>query len=280
MSFSFTKMQGAGNDFLLVQGEEQDWPALAPALCDRHFGAGADGLLVALPSDRADVRMRMYNPDGTEDDCGNGLRCLGLYAVRRGLVPAREFRVETLSGIKTARVDPSDGPEARVTTDLGRADLRPASIPALFPGERALGVSLEAGGETLTVHSLSTGSAHTVVFEMPDEERFRRLSPLLEHHPAFPERTSVMWTEIREPDHARVRIWERGAGETLACGTGAAAVATACYVTGRTGNRVAVASRGGTLRVEVGDDLSLRLTGPAAFVYEGVWGGPGKLRSV
>jgi diaminopimelate epimerase len=273
MEFAFVKMHGAGNDFVVVEGEWEDWAALAPDLCDRRAGAGADGILVALPSATADVRMRMYNPDGTEDECGNGLRCLALYALRRGLVREPGFRVQTLAGVRGVRVEDREGREARVTTDLGRASLSPASIPALTDREDLLGFALPVGDETLEAHSLSTGTAHTVVFETPDAERFRRLSPRIEHHPMFPERTSVLWTEVTGSDSVRVRIWERGVGETLACGTGAAAVAAAAHLAGRTGPRVAVTSRGGTLEVVVGEKLSLTLTGPAAFVYEGIRSG-------
>ena len=275
MSFSFTKMHGAGNDFPVLHADAapaETWPELARRLCDRHFGAGGDGLLVALPSSVADVRMRMFNPDGTEDECGNGLRCLALFAVNSGLVAGSEFSVETISGVKRAKVE-GRGDLATVTLEFGRADLSPAAVPTLLPGDPARGATLEVDGETLTVHPLSTGTAHTILFERPDEARFQRLSPLLELHPAFPERTSIMWTEVMAPDYARVRIWERGAGETLACGTGACAVAVAGYINGRTGRRVAVESRGGTLVVEVGEDLSLRLTGPATRVYEGRWVG-------
>lgn len=288
----FSKLQGAGNDFVLIDGTRgsgRDWSALAVTMCDRHFGVGADGLLVLLPSDRADVRMRMFNRDGTEDDCGNGLRCAALYARRRGLVDRPEFRVESLSGVKRARVPdhpptggaaaPGDlsvagGGAVEVTIDLGRAELAPAAVPVVHDGDHALGMALEVDGENLEVHSLSTGTAHTVIFEMPDEARFQRLSPLLEHHPAYPERTSVLWTEMTGPNQARVRIWERGVGETLACGTGASAVALAAHRSGRSGNQVAVTSRGGTLAIELGTDLSIRLSGPAAFVYEGEWTGP------
>jgi diaminopimelate epimerase len=182
-----------------------------------------------------------------------------------------EFRVETLSGIRYLQVEDGGGPVARVKATMGRAVLDPAAIPARFPGPNALGVPLEVDGETLKVHSLSTGTAHTVIFETPDEERFQRLSPLIEHHPAFPERTSVLWTEAPHPKGLRVRIWERGAGETLACGTGACAAAVAAWLAGETVRRVEVVSRGGVLEVEVGLELDLWLTGPAAFVYEGEW---------
>jgi diaminopimelate epimerase len=267
----FWKMHGAGNDFVVVEGKSHDWSALAPVLCNRRSGVGADGVLVALPTDGADVRMRMFNPDGTEDECGNGLRCLALYAVRRGLVARAEFAIRSLSGVKAARVESEDLPEASVTIDMGRARLEPAAVPVLVPGPDALDLSIDVDGETLHASALSTGTAHTVIFEMPDEARFQRLSPRLEHHPLFPERTSVLWTVVEAPDRARVRIWERAAGETLACGTGACAVAAAAHLTGRTGPRVAVTSRGGTLVVQVGLDLTLRMTGPAAIVYEGAF---------
>jgi diaminopimelate epimerase len=270
MRIPFSKMQGAGNDFVVVTGDERDWAALATEVCDRRAGAGADGVLVALPSAGADVRMRMYNPDGTEDECGNGLRCLALYACSRGLVKARRFTVETLSGVKEVAVSGGEA-EALVAAEMGWASLDPADVPAHLPPWSAEGAALDVGGEMLRVHALSTGTAHAVIFGIPDEVRFQRLSPLIEHHPAFPERTSVMWTELLDEAHARVRIWERAAGETLACGTGACAVAAAAHVTGRAGRRLEVASRGGVLTVDVGPGLALRMTGPAAFVYEGVW---------
>lgn len=278
MSFAFAKMQGAGNDFVVVRGEDHDWSALAPQICARHFGVGSDGILVALPSDVADVRMRMYNPDGTEDECGNGLRCLALYALAEGLVRGHAFQVETLSGVKKVSVLATGIREngaphwkhASVTADMGAPQLAPAAIPALVDADSALGIQIEVGGETIEAHALSTGTAHTVIFEAVTEERFARLSPLLEHHTLFPERTSIMWSEPLGADRFRIRIWERGAGETLACGTGACAVATAAFLTGRADRRVEIESRGGLLNVEIGEDLSLRMTGPASFVCRGV----------
>jgi diaminopimelate epimerase len=266
-------MHGAGNDFIVVRGEEQDWSALAPRICDRHFGIGSDGILVALPSERADVRMRMYNPDGTEDDCGNGIRCLALFAVTEGLVSGTEFQIETLSGIKQIRFEPVSAGEARVSVGMGRPSLAPASIPARWEGEHALGFPLEVEGELLDAHSVYTGTAHTVLFDQVEEDRFQRLSPLLELHPVFPERTSVLWTHPLAPDRFGVRIWERGVGETYACGTGACAVAVTAHLTGRSRRRVEVVSKGGTLTVEIADDLSLRMTGPAALVYQGTYCG-------
>jgi diaminopimelate epimerase len=274
VALPFTKMQGAGNDFVVVDGEPpRDWPAVARALCARHVGVGADGLLVALPAEDAHLRMRMFNPDGSEDDCGNGLRCLALYARLRRLAPADEFVIRTLSGLKRVWVHgdhPAPEAAAEVTADLGRALLTPADLPALAP-DPPLDYVLDAGGESLTASTVFTGSTHTVVFETPEDARFHRLSPLIEQHPAFPERTSVLWAEVTGPETARVRIWERGVGETLACGTGAAAVAVVAHLTGRAGPSVAVSSRGGVLRVTVGPDLRLTQRGPAAVVFEGVW---------
>lgn len=268
MSIPFHKMQGAGNDFIVVRGEDRDWSALAPAMCDRHRGIGADGILVALESDKAELRMRMFNPDGTEDECGNGLRCIVRYAHEMGLITYPAFSVETLSGIRACEILAS----GLVRTGLGRADLRPSAVPVNWPRGNALGFPLKVGAEELEAYSLSTGTAHTVLFEMPDEARFQRLSPRIEVHKLFPERTSILWTHMENADRARIRIWERGAGETLACGTGAAAVAVAAFVTKRAGPRLEVTSRGGTLVVQVSIDLEIELTGPAEFVYEGEWG--------
>ena len=271
MSFSFAKMHGAGNDFIVVRGEGQDWAALAPRICARQFGIGSDGILVALPSERADVRMQMYNPDGTEDDCGNGIRCLALFAAAEGMVSGSEFRIETLSGIKGIRLERLGAVAAAVSVGMGVPSLAPSAIPALVGGEHALGFPLPVDGETLDAYSIYTGTAHTVLFEEVDDVRFRRLSPLLEHHETFPERTSVLWSYPLGLDRFGVRIWERGVGETLACGTGACAVATVAQLTGRAGRRVEVVSRGGTLVIDVTEDGSLRMTGPAAFVYRGAW---------
>src|SRR5688572_4968958 len=189
MSIRFQKMQGAGNDFIVVRGEEHDWSALAPALCERHKGIGADGILVALPSEKGDLRMRMFNPDGTEDECGNGLRCICLYARELGLVKERFFKVQTLSGIRACEVLETEG-SPQVRTELGRADLRPSAVPVEWPEGNALGFPLRIGAEMLDAYSLSTGTAHTIIFGIPDEARFQRLSPRIEVHKLFPERTS------------------------------------------------------------------------------------------
>jgi diaminopimelate epimerase len=278
----FVKMHGAGNDFVLPLIPESDLPLpppeLARALCRRHLGIGADGMLLAgVPTRRgAELRMRMFNPDGTEDECGNGLRCFALHAVEHGLVATRSFAVETLKGIRRCKVHSGPQGAADVSVELGVASTRPEDVPTLLSWEPAPGspgalVSVE--GEHVAAYPISTGTAHLVIFDTPNEQRFQRLSPLLEHHPAFPERTSVLWVEMLSPAAARVRIWERGVGETLACGTGACAVAAVARLTGRSGTEVAVTSPGGTLLVQTGPDLRLTLTGPARTVFHGVWRG-------
>jgi len=275
----FWKYHGAGNSFALLEGrhgDERDWPSLAQALCAHHTGVGADGLLVVLPSEVANLRMRMFNPDGSEDMCGNGLRCVALHAVERGRA-AGAFRVETLAGVRRVDVVSHRDPHAVVAAGMGRADLRPEAIPANLPGADARGIELEAGGTWLRATALSTGSAHCVILgPPPDEAEFQRLSPLIEHHPLFPERVSVIWTTVAGQDALRLRIWERGAGETWACGTGACAAAVAAHLEKLCGCEVAVSSRGGTLRVAIGPELELTLTGPAARVFRGVWPDAGR----
>jgi diaminopimelate epimerase len=280
----FLKMDAASNDFVLVDAREvgeRDWVALARELCARHTGVGSDGLLVVGPSEVADFRFRMFNPDGTEDHCGNGIRCgLLCWADGRGEWRETELSAETLAGVVRARGWRSDSGQVSFEVAMGRADFSPESVPARLGPGPLLGVPLEVEGEELRVTSLSTGTAHTVIFgrEPISEERFQRLSPRIENHPAFPERTSVLWTQIPEGEGPfRVRIWERAVGETLACGTGACAVAAAAWAHGLAEGEVAVRSAGGTLSVKRDAEGVLYLTGPVRYVFGGEWmGGAGR----
>ncbi|MBI3910785.1 MAG: diaminopimelate epimerase [Armatimonadetes bacterium] len=270
MILPFVKMQAAGNDFVAIDGRslpEQEWSAVARALCDRHRGVGADGLLLLLLCPEADFRLRMFNPDGTEDTCGNGLRCAARYAAHREWASRSEMRVLTRSGIQSAVLEP----DGQVTVSLGRASFHPGDIPARTDAPEIIDWPLGTPAGELRITSLTTGSAHTVIFGATPvgEEQFQAVSPWLETHPLFPERTSVLWATPLGPNFFQVRIWERGAGETLACGTGAAAVAAAACRLGRARSPVGVRSRGGTLTVAVGNDLHLRLTGPAVEVFRG-----------
>ena len=275
----FHKMHGAGNDFVLLDAlrapisPHLDTARAAQLLCARHFGVGADGLLALETSEAADLKMRMWNPDGTPDMCGNGLRCVAALAHRLKHVQKTEFRVETIAGIRAVELC-SDG---RIKTAMGAPQLAPAVVP-LRAGSPVLqdGALEIAGREIPNVTALSTGSTHTVIFlDAPlGEDEFQSLSPLLENHPLFPARTSVMWAVGAGANRFKIRIWERGAGETLACGTGACAVAVAAQLSGRARGPVEIESRGGILEVEWNaPDGEIYLTGRASYVFAGVWRG-------
>ncbi|MGC8835028.1 MAG: diaminopimelate epimerase, partial [Armatimonadota bacterium] len=253
---------------------ELAWSRLAVEMCRRRTGVGSDGLLVLLNSKTADFRMRMFNPDGSEDHCGNGLRCTAAYySCVEGVPPNVVLRVETSAGERSAVVLDL-GPPALVKASMGRPELRPSLIPANFDGETVVRRPLRVLDRELEVTSLSVGTTHTVVFapEALWERDFALLSPAIEVHPAYPERTSVLWTDVIRPDRILVRIWERGVGETLGCGTGACAVAVAARLAGFTvAPRIEVVSRGGSLYVEWDGEGDVYLTGPARFVFKGEW---------
>lgn len=270
---SFLKVHGLGNDFVLLDGiayhySELDFEAFAIAACDRHRGVGADGLLLLTPSKIAAVRMRMWNPDGTEDMCGNGLRCIARVAHLRGYA-GTEFFVETLAGLRSARIEP----DGNVRVSMGEPSWEFADIPMIAPdGLSPREYTLHADGESFDASSLSTGSTHTVLWrgELPDDEEFFHFSPLLEVHPWFSERTTVLWAAATGSG-VSLRIWERGVGETLACGTGACAAAVAALDTGRVAHGpVQVRSKGGNLNIEWTED-GIWKTGPAEVAFEGRW---------
>lgn len=268
----FSKMQGVGNDFVVVAEEavsSLSLPDLARQLCQRRFAIGADGLLVVGRGSRHAVRMRMFNPDGTEDMCGNGLRCVAKWAVLRGLTVDARFVVETIDGDKRVELLP----DGKVRAELGEPRLEPLQIPVLATQSPVKDLPVETPGGVVYVTALSTGSTHSVLFadSLPDDERFLRDSPAIENHPVFPQRTSVLWTVVESPSRLRLRIWERGAGETLACGTGACAAAVAAQLHGLAGEFVDVYSAGGVLHVEWRPGEPIYLTGAAELVYEGCY---------
>ncbi len=280
-AFPFTKMHGAGNDFVVLDALAhpnwltQNFSLAAQQLCARHFGIGGDGLLLLMPADNGDdFRMRMWNPDGSEDMCGNGLRCLAHLAHLRDYV-GDEFRAQTLSGSHRGRRLSS----GEFALEMGAPQFDFAEIPLQrsldFEGENALDYSLTIEGERIgPLSSVSTGSTHTVLWSDSAtlEKRFLHWSPHLEIHPAFPERSSILWAQVLADDKIAVRIWERGVGETLACGTGACAVAVTAMATGRSdANEVVVASKGGDLRVRWRPNEEMWLSGPAQVVFEGFW---------
>ena len=271
-TLEFTKMQGAGNDFVVLDGLSDELAGLdrlARFLADRRFGIGADQILVVRPSRSADFRMDIWNADGSRAEmCANGIRAFYEYLRQRGLTHADEITVETLGGV----VRPRRAGEGRVRVELGRPVLEPAKIPTTLPGEGPLlEVPLDVDGEVVRVSCVSMGNPHAVLF-VPDVDAapVERLGPRIEHHPAFPNRVNVEFVEVVARDRVRQRTWERGAGETLACGSGACAVTVACVLGGRTERRVCVVLRGGELEIAwERDDAPVVMTGPAARVFTG-----------
>jgi len=275
----FVKMHGTGNDFVLLeaQGDERDWPRLARTMCDRHFGVGADGLILVLPSSRADVRMRMFNPDGSEAEmCGNGLRCIVKYAVEGGLAHPRDGRidVETPAGVLSAQTFSDGRTVERVRVSMGVPRFAPAEIPVLVEAKRPIvDLPLAVGGHALRLTCVSMGNPHAVHFldgpvaAFPLEE----VGPLVEHHSLFPQRVNFEVAQVLAADRIEARVWERGAGPTLACGSGASATVVAARLQSRVGERVDITLPGGTLVIEWDGGGEVYLTGPAERVFAGEW---------
>ncbi len=271
----FTKMHGCGNDFIVLDGISHELPPLEPLaarLADRNFGIGADQLLVVRPAGTAaaDFRMEIFNADGSQVEmCANGIRCCYKFLRDRGHTDADEIGVETLSGV----VRPRWAGEDRVSVDMGRPILEPAKIPTrLGSGEGpVIDAPLTVAGEILKVSSVSMGNPHAVInVDDPERAELERLGPLVEQHPAFPNRTNVEFVTPVSRNRIRQRTWERGTGETLACGSGACAVAVVSILRGVVDRSVTIELRGGELAIEwPSDDAQVRMTGPAAEVYTG-----------
>ena len=271
----FTKMHGAGNDFVVLDGIRERLPALEPLarrLADRHFGIGFDQLLVVRPSRTADFRMEIYNADGSQVEmCANGIRCFFQYLREAGHTSLDELRVETLSGV----VMPRWAGPGRVTVDMGPPVLAPAKIPTRLgdpagPGP-VLDARLELDGQALRISSVSMGNPHCVVYvDDVDSAPVETLGPKLERHEAFPNRVNVEFVQVVARDHVRQRTWERGAGETMACGSGACATVVASILRRVTDARVRVELRGGELDIQwAGASASVFMTGPTASVFTG-----------
>ncbi len=276
----FTKMQGCGNDYLYVDtfGETvADPAALARAMSDRRYGVGADGLILIQPTLKADIGMEMYNSDGSRSPmCGNGLRGLCKYAYEHGLVSKTEFEVETGAGVLPVRLHLLDGRVERVTVTMGEPRLNRQDLPMEGPAGTAIDVRVKAGTHEVVGTAVSMGNPHFVVFVEGDVDRFpvEVVGPAVETHPLFPERVNTEFVQILGRRDVRQRTWERGAGETWACGSGACAVAVAGVVTGRTESPLTVHLRGGDLEIAwEGKGKPVVMTGPAVEVFSGVWTG-------
>jgi diaminopimelate epimerase len=264
----FTKMHGCGNDFIFVDGREPlaaDLGELAKRLCHRRFGIGADQLLALRPSEVADFKMEIYNADGSQVEmCGNGIRCFARYVYDRGLTRKTELEVETLAGIVRPRLVGE-----LVEVDMGEPILEGRRIPVARDG-LVLDHPLTVEGKTFSVSCVSMGNPHCVV-HVEDVAGFEveRLGPRFEHHPFFPKRVNTEFVEVLAPHEIRMRVWERGAGETYACGTGACAAVVAGALTGRNGCAVTVHLAGGDLAIEWRSDNHVYMTGPAVEVFSG-----------
>jgi diaminopimelate epimerase len=271
-------MQGCGNDYVYVDAFHnavEDPAALAKAMSDRRFGIGSDGLILILPSDRADLRMRMWNADGSEAEmCGNGIRCVAKLAYERGLVPRKpRLSAETGAGVLGLDLALRDGRVDAVTVDMGTPGLERSEIPMDGPSGRVVDEPITAGDRVFAVTCVSMGNPHCVTFvERVKDFPVERYGPLLERHDAFPRRTNVEFVEVTSRKEVVQRTWERGAGETWACGTGASAVCVAGVLTGRTDRSVRIHLRGGDLLLSWDEaDGRVRMTGPAVTVFEGEW---------
>ncbi len=274
----FTKMQGAGNDYLYLDCFRNPIPhdpaGLSRAISDRHFGVGSDGLILICPSDRADARMRMFNADGSEAEmCGNGIRCLAKFLYDHGLVRKPTLTVETGRGVLTLELQVQSGSVRQVRVDMGEPILEAARIPTTLPGDPPIDVPLTLRDNTLRVTCVSMGNPHCITFvDALTDALVLGVGPRVEQHPAFPRRTNAEFVQVAGPEEVSVRVWERGSGETLACGTGACAVVVAGVLTGQTGRHLVTHLPGGDLQLYWSQtDNHVYMTGPAVEVFSGDW---------
>lgn len=271
MRITFTKLHGCANDYLFVDCLERplEQPeAVSRILSERHRGVGSDGLILVCPSADADFRMEMYNADGSRGAmCGNGIRAFAKYVADRGLTSADHLRIDTDSGIKTLDLERRDGKVTSVTVDMGKPILEGREIPVDADG-RVLDRPLEVEGRVWTVSCVSMGNPHCVTFdEEPDRLDVASIGPSFDRHPFFPKRVNTEFVRVDSRRHLTMRVWERGSGETMACGTGACAVAVVAALTGRADRRVTVTLLGGDLEIEYRDDEAVLMTGPAEEVF-------------
>ena len=274
----FTKMHGAGNDYVYIDCFRNPMPhdpvGLSRAISDRHFGVGSDGLILICPSDKADARMRMFNADGSEAEmCGNGIRCVAKFLHDHGLVRKPVLTIETGRGVLTLELEIEAGCVRQVRVDMGEPILEADRIPTTLPGDPPIDVPLRVAEQTLKVTCLSMGNPHCVTFvNAVDDALVGGVGPKIERHEVFPRRTNAEFVCLDGPEEVTVRVWERGSGETLACGTGACAVVVAGTLTRRTQRRITAHLPGGDLRLHWSDkDNHVYLTGPAVEVFSGEW---------
>ena len=275
----FVKLHGTGNDFIVVDGRtgDSEWPAIAERICDRHVGVGADGLLVALPSEAADLRMALYNADGSEaETSGNGVRCFVKYAVDGGLASLRDstMTIETLAGVITVTATVADDRVTAARVGMGRPRFAPQEIPVAVEAEPPITeLPLAIDDQTLAVACLSMGNPHAVHFiqENVDDFPLETIGPRVERHALFPSRINFEVAQVQSRERIVMRVWERGVGPTLSCGTGAAAVMVAARLRELVGNKAELLVPGGALTLEWDGEGEVYLTGPVAEVFTGEW---------
>ncbi len=271
----FTKMQGLGNDYVYVNcfKEKIENPVqFAIQVSDRHYGVGSDGLIMINPSEVADCEMEMYNADGSRSEmCGNGIRCVGKYVYDYGLTDKTSISVETLAGIKYLDFTIEDGKVKLVKVDMGSPELVPEKIPVVAEGDTAINTPIVVGDETYYMTCVSMGNPHTVIY-VDDVKGFdlEKIGPMFENHERFPKRVNAEFVRVIDRNTVEMRVWERGSGETLACGTGACAVAVASILNGYTENKVTVKLLGGDLMIEWDREANkVYMTGPAEVSFDG-----------
>ena len=274
----FVKMHGLGNDFVFIEdktGQDKNYTALARAMCNRHTGIGADGLIVIVDSRVADVRMRIINSDGSEAEmCGNGIRCFAKYVYDSGIIEKKQFTVETPAGIMEPEITVgADNKAELITINMGRPLFNRSEIPMEGTDGRVLNEDLCVDGENWKITSLLMGVPHTVTYvDDVDSVDIEKIGPLFEKHEAFPKHTNINFAQQMDDRTVKVRTWERGAGATLACGTGSCSVAVASFLNGRTGREVDIQLPLGTLHIEYREeDGNVYMTGPAAVSFTGTW---------
>lgn len=275
----FTKMQGIGNDYVYVNGFEEklDAPSeTAVKVSDRHFGIGSDGLILINPSNVADFEMEMYNADGSRGEmCGNGIRCVAKYVYDYGLTDKTQISIETLAGIKFLDLTVKDKKAVQIRVDMGKPILEPQQIPVAAEGSSAVDVPILVDGREYRMTCVSMGNPHAVIYmDEIDHLEIEKIGPKFEKHERFPKRVNTEFVKILDRNTVQMRVWERGSGETLACGTGACAVAVSCILNGLTEDKVTVKLLGGDLLIEWDREADkVYMTGPAEVVFDGEWNG-------
>ena len=282
---NFTKMHGAGNDFVLIEtkGKQRDWSKLAMAMCDRHLGIGADSVLLLLPSDKAEFGMRTFDADGSEaETCGNGIRCVAKYVLGKGLISpgAEEVAIETLTRIIRVKFEKKSGRVAKFWANMGKPEFSADKIPATIkPGDNIVDIKsmlsykVKVDGMDIVLNLVSMGNPHAVYFCQEPVAAFplSRIGPRVENLPIFPNRTNFEIARVLSQKHLEARVWERGVGETMACGSGACAINVASKLLGYSESKVEIKLPGGTLDVEWNGAREVILGGPAEIVFEGKW---------